>query len=155
MILSAATLRELAIVSPFVGTKQIHAPTGLSYGCSVSSYDIRLRQDCTLSPCFLPGSFRLLSTVEHFRLPNNVAGRVHNKSTIARLNVDAARTTFIDPGFVGYLTLEVINNSWRWVTLHAGQPIAQVVFEFTDRDTEGYDGKYQHQEDRPIPARRR
>lgn len=154
MILSAQTIRRLNIFNPF------HERTvfeGLSYGLGPASYDVRIAEDVTLRP----GEFCLASTIEHFHMPYHVAGSVKDKSTWARRGL-AVQNTFIDPGWSGFLTLELNNlHPWphgagihavketqnRTIHLKCGMPIAQIVLEFLDFSTEQpYAGKYQNQQ---------
>lgn len=145
-ILSAKTIRSLGLILP-LHERRVHAPSGMSAGLSVSGVDITLKQDLIM----WPGRFVLASAMEHFKLPNNVVAEVKDKSSHARRGLSVFNT-FCEAGWEGYLTLELKNQSWKWFRLHAGQPIAQVVFSFTDEPTEGYSGKYQNQPDRPVKA---
>jgi len=98
-----------------------------------------------------PGEFRLAVTVERFSIPTNIVATVHDKSTLARMGL-AVQTTVIEPGWSGWLTLELSNHGANVIELMDGQPIAQVLFHQLDENTEGYDGRYQNQGDRPQPA---
>ena len=148
MILSAADIPFL-IVNPMITSKTIHRQTGMSYGLSLAGYDIRLAEDLWLGP----QAFKLGSTVELFTMPNDILGRVCDKSTLARMGVQVFNTV-IEPGWRGYLTLEIKNQRWMPRRLYAGQPIAQVLFERLSSPTPGYEGKYQHQQSGPQKARR-
>jgi dCTP deaminase len=65
----------------------------------------------------------------------------------------AVQNTVIEPGWCGYLTLELTNNTDTAITLEKGQPIAQILFELLDEPTEmAYQGKYQNQPNRPVAA---
>lgn len=145
MILSAQTIRKLGIITPF------HERTifnGMSYGLSSCGYDVRVKQSIHIKE----GSFELLSTIEHFEMPDTIVGRVHDKSTLARQGI-AVQNTIIEPGWKGYLTLEVTNHGKQTIWLPEGTPIAQIVFECLDFPTEKpYTGKYQDQPDFPVRA---
>lgn len=161
MILSGKTLREYAergspLVAPFVSEKTIQ--NGMSYGCSLAGYDIRIAEDIWL----LKGEFSLASSIEVFDLPPNVVGLVHDKSTWARRGLSLFNTV-IEPGWKGTLTLELVNHEdygysaageyWETgLVIKAGDPIAQVIFMYTDQETEGYNGKYQFQSKGPQEA---
>ena len=145
MIISAQTLRKLKPVSPFVERGICY---GMSYGLSVAGYDIRLRDGIHL----LPLGFSLASSLESFTMPANVLGVVHDKSTWARQGL-AVQNTVLEPGWRGFLTLELTNHSEKALKILAGSPIAQIVFHFVDEPVESlYQGKYQDQDDRPVPA---
>jgi dCTP deaminase len=121
---------------------------GMSYGVSLAGYDVRVAENVELPP----GAFTLGSTVERFCLPNNLVGIVHDKSTWARQGL-AVQNTVIEPGWDGYLTLELTNHSSVTLCISRGDPIAQVIFHYTDEETQGYTGKYQDQGKGPQEAR--
>lgn len=121
---------------------------GMSYGLSCAGYDVRSKQPVLLQP----DEFFLLSTVEHFWMPDNLIATVKDKSTWARRGLSVFNT-IIEPGWRGWLTIEVVNHSREPVKVCAGDPIAQVVFETMLAPAERpYKGKYQDQADRPVVA---
>jgi len=135
------------IVTPFPG-RRVCRRTGASYGLSACGYDIRIKQDLWLWPI----GYRLASSVERFQMPADVCGFVCDKSTLARRGI-AVQNTFVEPGWEGWLTLELTNHGLLPVRIHAGQPIAQVVFARLEAATVApYRGKYQDQPDRPVAA---
>lgn len=149
MILSAQTIRKMYFITPFHERSKFE---GFSYGLSSCGYDIRLDQEIILGVA-RHERFKLASSIEHFAMPDNVVGRVCDKSTWARLGI-AVQNTIIEPGWCGYLTLELSNNSDVFHLIKKGMPIAQVVFEFLDEPTEqSYTGKYQNQPRGPVEAK--
>lgn len=145
MILSGDTIEARGIITPF---SQRTVFEGMSYGKSYAGYDIRIQQN----ECLRPGRrFGLASTIEYFEMPSNVVGIVHDKSTWARRGLSVFNTV-IEPGWRGYLTLELVYNGDGNLAILGGSPIAQVVFHYLDVDSEGYKGKYQDQPDRPVEA---
>lgn len=120
---------------------------GMTYGLSYAGYDVRIAQDFLM----WPGRFVLASTIERFEMPRRVVGVVHDKSTWARRGI-AVQNTVIEPGWRGYLTLEITMHAWRFVRIRAGDPIAQIMFHELDKPVAGYEGKYQDQENRPVSA---
>jgi dCTP deaminase len=95
-----------------------------------------------------PGDFCLASTIETLALPTNVAAQLAGKSTLGRWGLAVHVTAgFIDPGFVGKITLELANIGTSAINLHAGQRIAQLQFYSCLGCTEPYSGKYQWQDD--------
>lgn len=146
MIVSAQTLRHRKPVSPFV---ERGIAFGMSYGLAQCGYDIRLAHDLVL----WPRSTRLASAYEHFTMPNDMQAGVYDKSTWARRKV-YVHNTRIEPGWCGYLTLEIANEGYRFWFLRVGMPIAQIVWHFLDVPTETpYNGKYQNQAAGPQRAR--
>lgn len=146
MVLSAQTLRRYKFITPFFERTK---SCGLTFGVSPAGYDIRIDQEFCLSP----NQFVLASSIEHFNMPTNVIGIVHDKSTWARRGL-CVQNTVIEPGWRGYLTLELTNHSSHGIFICQGSPIAQVVFHALDEITsDPYDGKYQDQERGPQKAR--
>ena len=147
-VLSAQTIANLQLVSP-LHPRTEHPEARMSYGLSACGYDVTLDQDVHLSP----GQFCLASTAERFRMRNFVVGIVHDKSTLARRGV-AVQNTVIEPGWRGYLTLELTNHGPERVSLLRGWPVAQILFHRLDLETEApYSGKYQNQERGPQGPR--
>jgi dCTP deaminase len=91
------------------------------------------------------GDFVLGATAERVRVPTDLVGRIEGKSSLGRVGLTAHITAgYLDPGFEGHVTLEMVNH-WPWdLVLYAGQPICQVSFEYLDEPTEKpYAGRYQ------------
>ena len=125
--------------------------TGLSGGGgNYPFYDIHLKQEVVLLP---EHRFCLASSVERFTVPVNYYLLTKNKSSIARLGIDASFNTIIDNGFNGWLTIEIVNHSNATVYLKAGQPILKVVAVKCDLPCLSYEGKYQNQSDKPVSAK--
>lgn len=146
MIISDGSLRDIRPVAPFHERTRLD---GCTYGLSAAGYDVRIAEDVIL----WPGRFTLASTVERFDMPDDVLGIVHDKSTWARRGI-AVQNTVIEPGWTGYLTLELTMHAWRLTRIRAGVGIAQIVFHRLDHPAERpYNGKYQNQERGPQAAR--
>ncbi len=76
-----------------------------------------------------PGAFVLAGTRETFRLDAGHACRVEGKSSLGRLGLAIHVTAgWIDPGFHGQVTLELVNHSRRPIRLWPGMKIAQACF---------------------------
>ena len=175
MILSGQSIARLNIIRPtVVRTREF----GMTYGLGPAGYDVRIEfglndkgshypkdpngyvesDDDIYIPEYIPyktlkqGQFSLASTMEKFHMPKDVVGIVHDKSTWARRGI-AVQNTVIEPGWNGYLTLEITNHGHENITIMRGMPIAQIIFHKTDEPTFGYDGKYQNQERGPQEAR--
>lgn len=146
MILPAQTIRSLGIVEPF---HERTVEDGKTFGLSSAGYDVRIARDVQLRP----GILTLASTMERFIMPNDVLAVVHDKSSWARLGI-TVQNTVIEPGWEGYLTLELTNHAFQWMRIEEGSPIAQIVFHRLEAPTEQpYRGKYQYQEAGPQQAR--
>lgn len=97
------------------------------------------------------GRFTLASAIEEFDMPTDLIGVVHDKSTWARQGVSVFNTV-IEPGWKGFLTLEIVFHGNEPVHIPAGSGIAQVVFHQLQNPAE-YNGKYQNQKDEPVPSK--
>ena len=76
-----------------------------------------------------PGQFVLASTRELISIPSDLVGVVDGKSTNARRGLMIHVTAgYIDPGFEGDVTLELVNVGPDEVTIEAGMKIAQIRF---------------------------
>lgn len=145
MRLSAQSIQNAVTIDPFVRRTQFE---GMSFGLGPASYDVRIAQDLTLKP----GEFALGSTVEYMSFPPDISGQVADKSSWARKGLTVFNT-FIDPGWFGYLTLELKNLGNETLVIKQGSPIAQIIFDQLDRATQlPYNGKYQDQPNKPIGA---
>jgi dCTP deaminase len=145
MIASGQTLKLLQPVQPFCERTKHN---GMTYGVGPAGYDVRIAQTIDLEP----NGFTLASTLEKFVMPNFLVGIVHDKSTLARLGI-ALQNTVIEPGWSGFLTLEITNHSEKRVIITEGTPIAQIIFHMTDMHVENpYSGKYQDQQSGPVAA---
>jgi dCTP deaminase len=145
MILSAQGIRTVRPIKPFYEQTVIN---GMSYGLSHAGYDVRIAQDLWLKS----GEFSLASTIEKFDIPNDLIAMVHDKSTWARCGLSLFNTV-IEPGWKGFLTLELVNHSEYLLRIKSGSPIAQIVFMRLEEPTENpYSGKCQNQPFGPVPA---
>lgn len=145
MILSARTLDLRRPLTPW---RPRYVENGVSGGLSGASYDVAVAENLVLGS----GAFVLASTVEWFAMPLDLAATVHDKSTWARRGL-AVQNTFIDPGWEGFLTLELTYQGHDLLRIPPGTPIAQIVFHLLDVPTTGYVGKYQSQASGPTPPR--
>jgi dCTP deaminase len=138
---------------------------GVSYGLGEAGYDIRLKQDILYLPSEnlvslrdgpnhykeSPGRFVLASAIEEFDMPLDLVGVVHDKSTWARQGVSVFNTV-IEPGWKGFLTLEIVFHGSERVRIPAGAGIAQVLFHYLVEPAQ-YNGKYQNQTDKPVESK--
>lgn len=98
------------------------------------------------------GRFVLASSVEEFQMPSKVVATVKDKSTWARQGLSVFNTV-AEPGWNGFLTLELVFHGHKPVEISSGQGIAQVLFDELSEDGDYADGKYQNQENKPVEAR--
>jgi dCTP deaminase len=76
-----------------------------------------------------PGEFVLGSTVERVRLPDDLVARLEGKSSLGRLGLLIHSTAgYVDPGWDGYLTLELSNVANLPITIYADMKIGQISF---------------------------
>lgn len=148
-VLSGQSIRKTKLLEPM--RERYLDKSGNSCGLSIAGYDLTL--DSPHDVLIPAGGFALVSAAERFNLPPSIIGVVHDKSSLARRGI-AVQNTIAEPGWRGYLTLEVTNHSRDNVILKPDHAIAQVVFHRLDEDAEHpYDGKYQDQVRGPHAAK--
>lgn len=161
MIVNGDLLLAAAPIHDMLTTKVRH--NGVSHGLAEVGYDIRIKQDIRFSAYngnrgptvwvdSIPyrGRFTIASAMEEFEMPLDLAGVVHDKSTWARNGLSVFNTV-IEPGWKGFLTLELVYHGENGLHIPAGSGIAQVLFHQA-MVRAAYDGKYQNQADKPVPA---
>lgn len=166
MIVNGKALLDAAPIVDMWPNKQVEH--GVSFGLGEAGYDIRIKQTITFTKTdsnqrivlsdspddyrvVTDGRFTLASAMEEFQMPNDLMGIVHDKSTWARRGLSVFNTV-IEPGWHGFLTLELVYHGEGELIIPAGAGIAQVVFHMVE-EPRAYTGKYQNQPDEPVPAR--
>jgi len=155
------------LIQPF-DRRHVHEQSGMSGGLSCAGYDVHMGDVLQGLTIFERQPFKqdqgywvlpprtgcLAVTAERFRLPVDICMLYFNKSTLARQFLNAC-ATLCEPGWEGYLTLELYNQSDANHILIPGQPIGQVIFNRLDQPSAfPYRGKYQGQAAVPVEARR-
>lgn len=151
MILSAQSIRKLCsrfnddgtarqpMIEPFYERTKAF---GMTFGLDSAGYDIRSAEDFLLWPLF---GRRRIDAMERFNIPVHLKMHICDKSTWARKFV-TVQNTRAEPGWRGYLRLEITNHAWWFRRIKTGMPIAEVEFHVLDEATEQpYNGKYQDQ----------
>lgn len=169
---------ESQMISPFE-ISQVRDGV-VSYGLSSFGYDLRLSTEfliftpstgslTVIDPKFIdhqamirfegpvcvipPNSFALGRSVEYFRMPSNVLGICLGKSTYARCGIITNFTPF-EPGWEGFVTIEISNTTPLPARVYANEGIAQVLFFEGDQPDLTYAqrrGKYQNQMGITLP----
>jgi dCTP deaminase len=76
-----------------------------------------------------PGEFVLGSTLERVAIPDDMVARLEGKSSLGRLGLLIHSTAgYVDPGWDGYLTLELSNVANLPITIYPGMKIGQISF---------------------------
>jgi len=158
MILSDHSIREALdsgkiSIDPVPDEIQIQ-PASLDVRLGDEIVDVESGRSLTSHENHLAPSRRYLAhTRERIELPNDVAAQLAGRSTVGRKGVIVHKTAgWIDPGFKGTVTLELMNLGRSPVKVEQGDRIAQLVFFVLDQPSSGYDGKYQHQNE-PTQAK--
>lgn len=146
MIVNGPSLLQAQPIRDMLPTKETFR--GFSHGLTECGYDIRIGEDVTM---FLGRRFVLSFAQEYFKMPHDLMGRVLNKSSWARRGLDASMTTNVEPGWFGFLTLELRYSGIRPLFIPKGVGIAQVIFEQV-KNPARYTGKYQDQPMKAVPA---
>lgn len=129
------TKRGITLIRPF-NASQVNP----------ASYDVRLGRNLRIeqpdgkwgyatTPYNLePGEFILGETQEWFMLPANIEAIFMLKSSRGREGFEHVLSGYIDPGYHGRITLELVNvNRYRKLVLEDGMLIGQVRYMFTDK----------------------
>lgn len=158
MIINGQALLD-AMPFEAMASSKMAGPGGTSYGLGEAGYDIRIKQEvrfhrgrgCESDGVINhTGRFILASSIERFLMPMNLTGIVHDKSTWARRGLSVFNTV-IEPGWNGFLTLELVYHGEDELIIPAGSGIAQVIFHEV-AEPAAYKGKYQNQPDQPVEA---
>ena len=180
-VLSDKWIKEMAkthnMISPFED-KQVRG-TKISYGLSSFGYDARVSNEFKIftninseiidpknfkqnnfvskngEECIIPpNSFVLSSTVEYFKIPNDVMVICLGKSTYARCGI-IVNVTPLEPGWEGHVTLEISNVTPLPAKIYANEGIAQFIFlkgnEKPDITYADRNGKYMKQSGVTLP----
>jgi dCTP deaminase len=76
-----------------------------------------------------PGEFVLGATLERVHLPDDLVARLEGKSSLGRLGLLIHSTAgYVDPGWDGFLTLELSNVANLPITIYPGMKIGQISF---------------------------
>ncbi len=148
MIANGRSLTDAGVLTP-MHLEKASGPGGVSFGMSEAGYDLRIAQDIVLHPF---RRFSLASTMERFRMPTDRVAIIHDKSTWARRGLSVFNTV-AEPGWHGYLTLELVYHRWGILRIPAGSGIAQAIFRRIEHPADYGSGKYQDQPNRPVAAR--
>ena len=180
-VLSDKWIKEMVrtnnMISPFEN-KQVRG-NKISYGLSSFGYDARVSNEFKIftninseivdpknfklnnfiskkgDECIIPpNSFVLSSTVEYFRIPNDVMVICLGKSTYARCGI-IVNVTPLEPSWEGNVTLEFSNTTPLPAKIYANEGAAQFIFlkgnekpEITYADR---NGKYMKQSGVTLP----
>ena len=180
-ILSDKWIKEMAktndMISPFENNQV--RDNKISYGLSSFGYDARVSNEFKIftninseivdpknfklnnfiskkgNECIIPpNSFALSSTVEYFRIPNDVMVICLGKSTYARCGI-IVNVTPLEPSWEGNVTLEFSNSTPLPAKIYANEGAAQFIFlkgnekpniTYADRN-----GKYMKQSGVTLP----
>ena len=115
-----------------------HLDGGKPYPCRVEEF-----------PSFIlkPNQFLLASTIEKVDLPDYLAGMVSGRSSVGRCGLQVQNAGFIDAGFSGQITLELVNQSQNPLRIAAGMRICQLIlFHLREPSKFPYSGKYNDQQ---------
>ena len=162
--------KDKGMISPFE-EKQIRG-NSISYGVSSYGYDARVADEFKIftnvnteivdpknfkptsfiskkgKECIIPpNSFVLASTVEYFKVPEDVLVICLGKSTYARCGLGTPPTV-LEAGWHGNLVLEFSNHTSNSIKLYANSGAAQILFFKGDQPEVSYSdrkGKYQGQ----------
>lgn len=117
-----------------------------STGIIHMNQEIRYKTITTDKYILLPGQFVLATTMEYFKLPDDLTAFVEGRSSLGRMGLFIQNAGWVDPGFEGEITLELFNANRCAIELQAGRRVGQLVFAKMDAPAlNPYNGKYQGQ----------
>jgi dCTP deaminase len=169
--------KEYGMIEPF--EENLVRKGVISYGLSSYGYDFRIADEFKIftnvastivdpknfdersfvsvkgNYCIIPpNSFVLGRSVEYFRIPRDVIGICLGKSTYARCGI-IVNVTPLEPGWEGFLTVEISNTTPLPAKIYAWEGIAQVIFVKGNEECEisykDRKGKYMYQPGIVIP----
>jgi dCTP deaminase len=172
---------EEGMIEPFVNgqVRQVNGEKVISFGLSSYGYDLRVAREFKIftniyhsivdpknfdekafvhlesDACVIPpNSFALARSVEYFRIPRHVLTLCVGKSTYARCGIIVNVTPF-EPGWEGFVTLEISNTTPLPAKVYANEGLAQVLFyaatEACETSYADRAGKYMKQEGIMLP----
>jgi dCTP deaminase len=179
-------IREMAqnhgMIEPFVDAqvRYVNEKKVISYGLSSYGYDLRVAGEFKVftnlynslvdpknfnenafvtieaDECIIPpNSFALARSVEYFRIPRNVLTLCIGKSTYARCGIIVNVTPF-EPGWEGFVTLEISNTTPLPAKIYGNEGLAQVLFyqgaEACETSYADRKGKYMNQMRITLPV---
>ena len=180
-VLSDRWIKKMAIekemIKPFVSEQK--CDKNISYGLSSFGYDARVSNEFkiftdvdsvivdpknfkknsfvsrTNNECIIPpNSFALASTVEYFKIPQDILVICLGKSTYARCGI-IVNVTPLEPGWEGHVTLEFSNTTPLPAKIYANEGAAQLIFLKGNEDPEityaQRKGKYMKQAGVTLP----
>ena len=180
-VLSDKWIKEMVrtnnMISPF--ENKLVRDNKISYGLSSFGYDARVSNEFKIftninseivdpknfklnnfiskkgDECIIPpNSFVLSSTVEYFRIPNDVMVICLGKSTYARCGI-IVNVTPLEPSWEGNVTLEFSNTTPLPAKIYANEGAAQFIFlkgnEKPDITYADRNGKYMKQSGVTLP----
>jgi len=128
----------------------IHSATVDPKAFDESSF-INIESDVCVIP---PNSFALASTIEYFKIPEDVLTICLGKSTYARCGI-IVNVTPLEPEWEGHVTLEFSNTTSLPAKIYANEGVAQMLFFQSDErclvSYKDRGGKYQGQTGVTLP----
>ena len=153
-VLSDRWIKKMAIekemIKPFVPEQKRNK--NISYGLSSFGYDARVSNEFKIftnvdsvivdpknfkknsfvsrtgDECIIPpNSFALASTIEYFKIPQDILVICLGKSTYARCGI-IVNVTPLEPGWEGHVTLEFSNTTPLPAKIYANEGAAQFIF---------------------------
>ena len=100
-----------------------------------------------------PRQFVLAVTLEYLAIPDDLCGFIQSRSTYGRMGLIAATATYVNPGYLGCPTLEIVNEGDVPVQVRPGTPMCQLVVVTANETPESLRASRYHCAVRPYPPR--
>lgn len=148
-------------VVKYLSERELNSPEGVGFDLRVSKVSVltgdggSLKCETRRTPdvidlsannkgCYnlKPGEIYLVSTIEEFDLPDDLAALFYPRSTLFRSGVSFA-SSVLPPGYIGPMTFSLTNNYTKNFELEIGARFAHVVFHSVTGDVGRYKGQWQ------------
>ena len=100
----------------------------------IHKYQVRVNKRFHEQFTLHPNELVLGVTLEYMSFPSSLGGYVLSRSSWGRLGLIIATATFVNPGFSGCLTLELLNLGEVPLALYPGMRVAQLVLHTVEED---------------------
>jgi dCTP deaminase len=143
---------DLRLGTTFVLTQRAEFPTMDATGekqslrDAIHKYQFRVTKNFHEKLVLHPYQLVLGVTLEYLGFPGGLGGYVLTRSSWGRLGLIIATATFVNPGFKGCLTLELLNLGEVPLVLYPGMRVAQLVPHTVEEGEppDKYEGRYKY-----------
>lgn len=127
---------DLRLGTRFNVSKQIRQPL-IDVEDNIIQFFDKTYSDFGQNFILYPNQLVIGSTFEFIKIPNNIMAQVLTRSSVNRLGIQIS--SIIQPGYIGTLSLELINKGATAIKLKPGMRIIQIIlYDIEDEDVTAY-----------------